>query len=122
MAGFLGQEESLDVFRCSNCQHFNSSKAVKCGKCSMPFSDEQKQTAIERTKLETKRHNVGYYKKIIIAGAAMFLGCGGLTLLLLLPLYFGEDGRISFWLVGLTFVGAGEILWGLRGLRAESKN
>lgn len=122
MSNFLGQEESVDVFQCPNCSHFNSSKAQACGKCSTTFSDGQKQSAIEKTKLETKRHNLKYYKNVLITGALMFLGGGSLTFINIYTVYTGNGGRFSMWLVALTLLGFGNILWGVRGWRAESKN
>lgn len=112
---FLGQEETVDIFECPNCKHFNSSKSENCKQCSMPFSEEQKQAAIEKTKLETKRHNIAYYKNILIVGILMFLG-GGFASIVFLFL-----GRISFWLVIITLVGIGQVFWGVRGLIAEKK-
>ncbi|MDQ6788504.1 MAG: hypothetical protein M3033_17000 [Acidobacteriota bacterium] len=119
---FLGQEETIDVFQCQNCNHFNSSKMEKCGKCSMSFSAEQKQSAIEKTKLETKQHNIKYYKNILIIGMLMFLGGGALITFNLYGIYSGKIGTLSLRLFLLMFVGIGQILWGARGLRAESKN
>lgn len=122
MASLLGQEETVDVFQCPSCTHFNSSKAQVCGNCAMPFSDEQKQSAIEKTKLETKRHNLKYYKNVLLVGLAMFFGGGVLTFMNIYAVYAGATGRFSLWLVILTFLGFGNILWGIHGLVTESRN